>query len=71
MTPHERGLAEALGRARAEITRLRLIADQASTASSYADVVAAAHRAEAQAWLDYIGADPDAPLHLAVLAGAA
>jgi hypothetical protein len=65
MTPHERALTKALGEARAEITRLRGLATQRTTPR--ADIVAAVHVAEAAAWLNRIGPDPDAARHLAEL----
>jgi hypothetical protein len=69
MTPHERQLTRTIGQLRAEVTRLRLEVARAKEPVTEPQLLMdAAMFSEAQAWLDWIGPDPEAGRHLAVLA---
>jgi hypothetical protein len=68
MTPHEQQLTRQVGQLRAEITRLRLeIARAKEPVTEPQHLMDATMFSEAQAWLDWIGPDPHAGRHLAVL----
>jgi hypothetical protein len=71
VTPHEQALTRTVGQLRAEITRLRLEVQRARKPVTEPSVLMdAAMFSEAQAWLDWLGPDPHAGRHLAVLAAA-
>jgi len=65
MTRNEAALTQALGKARAQITALRMELQRDRTPLATLD--RAAHMAEAQTWLERIGIDPDAATHRAQL----
>jgi hypothetical protein len=71
VTPHEQALTRTVGQLRAEITRLRLdLARARGPVTTPGQIMDAAMFSEAQAWLDWIGPDPHAGRHLAVLTAA-